>query len=47
VNTLSLPFALAAMERQHLAVTKIFGMHSDATPWTSVATAFDRFLTGL
>jgi hypothetical protein len=29
----------AAVEREHLAVTRIFGMHYDVTPWTTVIAA--------
>ena len=29
----------AAVQREHLAVTNIFGMHYDVTPWTTVVAA--------
>ena len=35
----------AAVGREHLAVTKIFGMHYDVTPWTTVVAALNSFLT--
>jgi hypothetical protein len=36
--------ARTAVARGHLRVAKIFGMHYDVTPWTTVIAALDRFL---
>jgi hypothetical protein len=36
--------ARTAVEREHLRVAKIFGMHYDVTPWTTVIAALDRLL---
>ena len=34
-----------AVTREHLTVDNIFGMHYDMTPWKTVTTAFDHFLS--